>query len=263
MRRSARVFARWAALLVVALPLLVGTSASASVEAKTAKLSGSITVSGASSLTDAYTKLGADFQKKNKGTTITFNFGSSSTLVTQILGGAPADVFASADLTNMDKLVAAGKVTVSPTIFARNQMEIAVKPGNPKGIKTLADLANAGTVALCAATAPCGVYAANVLSRANVTIPASSTTRGADAKTTLAAVSPGDANAALVYVTDVLAAGSAVQGVVIPDAQNTVAVYPAAPLASSANAALAKAFVAYVASPAGEKILAKYGFLAP
>jgi molybdate transport system substrate-binding protein len=249
--------------LTVALPLLIGANASASIEAKATKLSGTITVSAASSLTDAYAKLGADFQKKNKGTTVTLNFGSSSTLVTQILGGAPADVFASADLTNMDKLVTAGKVTASPTIFARNQLEIAVKPGNPKSIKTLADLANAGTIALCGATVPCGVYAANVLSRANVTIPASSITRGADAKATLTAVSPGDANAALVYVTDVLAAGTAVQGVVIPDAQNTVAVYPAAPLASSSNAALAKAFVAYVASPPGQRTLAKYGFLAP
>jgi molybdate transport system substrate-binding protein len=250
-------------VVVAALPLLVGANASASVEAKAPKLTGSITVSAAASLTESFTKLGADFEKKNKGTKVTFNFGSSSTLVTQITGGAPADVFASADLTSMDKLVTAGKVTASPTIIARNQLEIAVKPGNPKSIKTLADLAKAGTIALCGATVPCGVYAANVLSRANVTIPTSSITRGADAKATLAAVSPGDANAALVYVTDVKAAGTAVQGVMIPDDQNTVAVYPAAPLASTSNAKLAKAFVAHVASPTGQKTLATYGFLAP
>jgi molybdate transport system substrate-binding protein len=263
MHKSARALARCCVLAVVAITMLAGTNASATLADKAPKVAGTITVSAAASLTEAYTKIGADFQKKNKGTTITFNFGSSSTLVTQIQGGAPADVFASADLTNMDKLIAAGKVTASPTTFARNQMEIAVKPGNPKGIKTLSDLPNAGTIALCGATVPCGVYAANVLSRAGVTIPAGSITRGADAKATLAAVAPGDANAALVYVTDVKAAGSTVQGVVIPDAQNTVAVYPVAPLASSSNAKLAKAFVTYVASPAGQQTLAKYGFLAP
>src|SRR5882762_8928546 len=160
---SIRSSTRWCVLLVVALPLLVGSSASASVHAAKAKLSGSITVSAAASLTEGFTKLGADFQKQNKGTTVTFNFGSSSTLVTQIQGGAPADLFASADLTNMDKLVTTGKVAVSPTIFARNQLEIAVKPGNPKAVKTLADLKNVGTIALCGATVPCGVYAANVL----------------------------------------------------------------------------------------------------
>jgi molybdate transport system substrate-binding protein len=163
----------------------------------------------------------------------------------------------------MDKLVTTGKVTASPTVFARNRLEIAVKPGNPKGIRTLADLRGAGTVALCAASVPCGVYAANVLSRAGVTIPESSITRGADAKATLAAVSPGDANAAVVYVTDVKAARGAVQGVVIPDDQNAVAVYPLAPLAASSNARLARSFTAYVASLAGERTLARFGFLAP
>src|SRR5262249_19868757 len=154
--------------------------------------------------------------------------------------------------TNMDKVVAVGKVTASPTVFARNQLEIAVKPGNPKGVKTLADLKNVGTIALCGATVPCGTYAANVLSRAGVTIPESSITRGVDAKATISAVAQGDANAALVYVTDVKAAGSSVQAVAIPDDQNTVAVYPIAPVAGNANPPVAKAFVAYVASPPGQ-----------
>jgi molybdate transport system substrate-binding protein len=248
-------------VLAIAVPLLVGSSASASVDAKQPKLSGSITVSAAASLTEAFTKMGSDFHTKHKSTAITFNFGSSSSLVTQIQAGAPADVFASADLTNMDKLVTTGRVGVSPTVFARNQLEIAVKPGNPKVVRTLADLKTVGTIALCASTVPCGTYAANVLSRAAVSIPETSVTRGVDAKATIAAVAQGDANAALVYVTDVKAAGTTVLGVVIPDEQNTIAVYPIAPLATTTNVKLAKAFVAYVASPAGQRTLAKFGFL--
>jgi molybdate transport system substrate-binding protein len=247
-------------MLIVCAPVL---SQGASAGASTPKLSGSITVSAAASLTTAFNQIALNFHKKNKKTTITFNFGSSSTLVTQIEGGAPADVFASADLSNMDKLVSTGYVKSAPTIFARNQMEIAVKPGNPQQVTSLSSLATAGTVALCAATAPCGVYAGNVLSKAGVTIPATSITRQPDATSTIAQVTNGDAVAAVVYVSDVTAAASAVKGIAIPTSDNIVAIYPMAPLASSSNSKLAKAFIAYVASPAGEKVLAKYGFLAP
>ena len=247
--------------LVVAVMTLVAAPAGAA--RSSAETSGSITVSAAASLTEAFTKLGSGFQRKNPKATVTFNFGSSSALVTQIQGGAPADVYASADLTNMDKLVSGGQVTATPTPFARNQMEIAVKPGNPKNVKTVADLANVGTIALCGATVPCGVYAGSVLKRANVTIPDSSLTRGADAKATLGAVATGDANASIVYVTDVLSAGTVVTGVAIPDTQNVIAVYPIAPITTSSNAKLAQSFIAYVVSPAGRKTLAKYGFLAP
>ena len=252
-------------LFVVAVVAIVAALAGAPAGAArpAVRPSGSITVSAAASLTEAFTKLGADFQTKNPKATVTFNFGSSSALVSQIQGGAPADVYASADLTNMDKLVSGGQVSKTPTPFARNQMEIAVKPGNPKNVKTVADLANVGTIALCGATVPCGVYAGSVLKRANVTIPDSSITRGADAKATLGAVSTGDANAAIVYVTDVLSAGTAVTGVAIPDTQNVIAVYPIAPITTSSNPKLAQSFIAYVVSPAGRKTLAKYGFLAP
>ena len=130
-------------------------------------------------------------------------------------------------------------------------------------VKSVKDLSNVGIVSLCGAQVPCGVYAANILQRAGVAIPESSITRGADVKTTLAAVSQGDAQAAMVYVTDVTAAGSTVQGVEIPEAENTIAVYPIAPIAGTTNARLANAFIAYVLSPAGQKILVKYGFLPP
>ena len=110
-----------------------GTAAAGAVPAaKAKKVSGTITVSAAASLTEAFTKMGADFQKANPDTTVTFNFAASSALVQQIQGGAPADVFASADGTNMQKLVSGGQVTAEPTVFAANELTIVVKQGNPK-----------------------------------------------------------------------------------------------------------------------------------
>lgn len=252
-------------LLPVALLVALATAFSAApagASRPAAKPSGSITVSAAASLTEAFGAIGEKFEKQNPKATITFNFGSSSALVTQIQGGAPADVFASADLTTMDKLVSGGQVTDTPTPFARNQMQLAVKPGNPMKVTSVADLADLGTVSLCGPTVPCGVYAASVLKKAGVTIPESSITRGVDAKATIAAVAQGDANAAIVYVTDVKAAGTTVSPVEIPVDQNVIAVYPIAPIESSSNPKLGSAFVAFVASPAGQRILAKYGFLA-
>ena len=108
-------------------------------------------MSAAASLTEVFTKMGADFQKANKGTTVTFNFAASSALATQIQGGAPADVFASADGANMQKVVNTGQVTADPVDFTANLLTIVVKPGNPKGVKSLADLAKIGTISLCAA----------------------------------------------------------------------------------------------------------------
>ena len=250
--------------LLVAGTVLVGVGGVTSATAqRKPKLSGSITIAEAASLTEAFAEMKTKFEKKYPDTTVTLNPASSSALVTQIQGGAPADVFASADLANMDKLVTSGKVTASPQTFARNQMEIAVKPGNPRNVKSVTDLPNVGVVSLCGAQVPCGVYAANILQRAGVSIPESSITRGADAKTTIAAVAQGDAQAAMVYVTDVKAAGSTVTGVEIPETQNTIAVYPIAPIAGTSNGKVANAFISYVLSPAGQKILAKYGFLPP
>jgi molybdate transport system substrate-binding protein len=224
---------------------------------------GAITVSAASSLTEAFTEIGTQFEKRYKSTDITFNFDASSALVLQVQSGAPVDVFASADEANMDKLVSGGQVTTTPVVFAQNRLEIAVKPGNPAKIKRLADLATAGVVALCAPEVPCGKYADAALAAAGVKIPPDEITRGQNAKATLTAVSAGDADAAIVYVTDVEAAGSSVAGVKIPKSQNQLARYPIAPLADTENARTAKAFATYVASTAGEKVLAKYGFVAP
>jgi molybdate transport system substrate-binding protein len=249
-----------AALAAVALAVATTTTAGAAAR-PTAKVRGDITVSAAASLTGPFTALGAQFEKRNPDKRVTFNFGSSSSLVAQIEAGAPADVFASADLANMDDLVRGGQVTASPTPFARNHMALAVKPGNPERIRSVADLPDAGTIALCGASVPCGVYAAKVLEKADVAIAESKISRGVDAKATLAAVSRGDADAAIVYVTDVRTAGRSVTGIEIPPEQNVIAVYPIAPIADAANPKLAKAFVRFVTSVAGQKQLARYGFL--
>jgi molybdate transport system substrate-binding protein len=251
-----------AAVLAAVSALFVPATAGAAKHTSTTP-TGTITVSAAASLTEAFTKMGADFQKANPGTTVAFNFAASSALVTQIQGGAPADVFASADGTNMQKLVSGGQVTAEPTVFAANALTIVVKPGNPKKIKSLADLARVGTISLCADTVPCGKYAQQALAQAGVSIPADKTTKGADVKGTLAAVSTGDADAAIVYTTDAKAAGATVQAVKIPAWLNVYAIYPLAPLASSSNQALAKAWVQYTVSPAGQKTLQSYGFLPP
>jgi molybdate transport system substrate-binding protein len=241
---------RWVAVLVAVALAVVATAAPATAakgKTKAPKLTGSITVSAAASLTEAFTKMGTDFQKVNKGTTVTFNFAASSTLATQIQGGAPADVFASADGTNMQKLLSGGQVTADPIDFTSNVLTIVVKPGNPKNVKSLADLANLDVVALCAPTVPCGKYAAQAFSNLGVTIPPE--------KTTL--------DAGVVYVTDAKSAGKTVQAVKIPASQNVLAVYPIAPVAATQNASLASGWIKYVTSVPGQKTLKLFGFLPP
>jgi molybdate transport system substrate-binding protein len=225
--------------------------------------SGTITVSAASSLTGAFGTIRSDFVKANPGSTVTVNFGSSGQLESQIESGAPADVAAFADTATMQQLAGKGLLSGPSQIFATNKLVIVTKPGNPKGIKTLADLAGAGTVALCAATAPCGKYATQILSGAGVTIPTSSITRGENAKATLSAVANGDADAGIVYVTDGEAAGSTVSTVAIPAAQNAVAEYPIAIVKATGNEALAQAFMSYVLGPQGQAVLREAGFGAP
>jgi molybdate transport system substrate-binding protein len=224
---------------------------------------GAVTVSAAASLTDAFTKIGDAFETANPDAKVTFNFGPSSTLETQIEQGAPADVFASADEANMDKLDNASKLAGASTVFARNKLVIITKPGNPKNVRSLADLADVGTVSLCGAEVPCGKYAAQVLEGAGVTIPESSVTRGQDVKATLAAVTTGDADAGIVYVTDAKRASDAVTTVEIPDDQNAIAVYPIALLARTGDKEAAPAFVAAVTADDGQATLQSFGFLPP
>jgi molybdate transport system substrate-binding protein len=257
-----RFVLRCLAISGVAAALVSPAAVSASVRVE-AKPTGPIIVSAAASLTEAFTRIGEKFEKRYDGTDVTFNFDASSALALQIQGGAPADVFASADEASMDKLVDDEHLTAKPVVFARNDLMIATKPGNPEKIGTLADLAAAGTIALCAAAAPCGKYADAALAAAGVSIPLERITRGVNAKATLTAVSEGDAEAAIVYVTDVKAAGMSVKGVVIPGGESQIATYLIAVVAETSSAKTARAFVEYVSSTAGQKVLKREGFLAP
>lgn len=253
----ARVVGALGLIAIAALCSACGTSAPASSPA----LSGTITVFAASSLNAAYTAIGAEFQKSHPGTTVTFTFGGSSMLVSQIQQGAIGDVFASADQPNMQKAIDAGLTAESPIVFARNSLEIVVGAGNPKHISSLADLAHSGlVVVLCAPAVPCGRYAAQALQKAGVTVKPAS--QEADVKAVLSKVALGEADAGIVYVTDIKAAGAAVEGVAIPPALNVVAQYPIVILKDSQNRALARAFISYVLTD-GRRILAGYGFTNP
>ena len=222
------------------------------------KITGSINVLAASSLTKGFTALGSQFEAANPGTKINFSFGSSSDLETQIEQGAPADVFASADQKNMDKVVAANANAGAPVDFVRNKLEIAVEKGNPKGITSLADLNKDGVVVvLCDPSVPCGKFADEVLANANVTVTPAS--REASVKATLSKVEQGEADAAIVYVSDVASSGK-VDGVAISDDVNVITTLPIVTLNGSKNSALAQAWVDFVVAHESE-LVDNYGFL--
>lgn len=260
-----------AAVVVVALALFAGCSSDSddassgpeSTETTEASMSGTIVVSAAASLTDSFTTIKDDFVADNPDADITINFGSSGALSTQILEGAPADVAAFADTSPMDTLADAELLGSEPTIFARNQLIIVTKPGDPEGIEGLADLATAGVVSLCVETAPCGKFADQILADAGVSIPEVKISRGTDVKATLTAVAEGDAVAGIVYVTDAASVPDQVDTVDIPEADNVVTDYPIAVVKGTAGPELAEAFEAYVLSDAGQAVLREAGFLAP
>jgi molybdate transport system substrate-binding protein len=221
---------------------------------------GSITVFAAASLTDAFKKLGDSFQKANAGTTIRFNFAGTPTLVTQIEQGAQADVFASADRANMDRLVADGFTTsAAPQVVAHNKLEIVVAPNNPKHVTSLGDLAKPGVIYISAGpTVPAGKYAAQALAKAGVKVTPKSLET--DVRSVVSKVELGEADAGIVYATDVKAAGVMVSGVEIPEAYNVEATYPIAAVKDTRNPGTAYAFIEFVTSPDGQAILGLYGF---
>jgi molybdate transport system substrate-binding protein len=225
-------------------------------------VAGTINVFAAASLTAGFRDEGKAFQAKHPKATVQFNFAGSAALVSQINLGAPADVFASADRPNMDKVVATAGTGSQPVNFATNKLQIVVGSGNPKGVKGLADLANAGTVVLlCAPAVPCGSYANQALAKAGVRVTAKSQEQ--DVNAVVSKVALGEADAGIVYVTDVKAAGNRVQGVDIPDDQNVAASYPVATVRGGSNPAGGQAFVDFLLTPAGQGILASYGFSKP
>lgn len=235
------------------------TSAAPTASPSETPLGGSVTVFAGSSLTDAFKKAGDQLKVKNAGTDFVFNFGSSSTLATQIINLAPADVFASADDVNMQKIVDAKLNDGPPATFLSNRLQIAVAAGNPKQIAGLSDLAKPGLIVVLAGpTVPAGRYALEALQRAGVTLrPAS---QEVDVRAVLNKVALGEADAGIVYVTDVKSAGARVTGVDIPEQHQVIARYPITVVKDSNNPRLAKAFVDYILSDEGQRLLAEYGF---
>jgi molybdate transport system substrate-binding protein len=224
-------------------------------------VTGTITVFAASSLTGTFNQIGKDFGAANPGSTVVFSYGGSSTLAQQINQGAPADVFAAASASTMKTVTDAGGNAGAPIVFVRNQLVIAVAKGNPKGITGLADLAKPGvTVALCDPAVPCGSAAKTALAAASVTI--TPVTLEQDVKAALSKVTLGEVDAALVYRTDA-AAESGVDAVEFPESAKAINDYPIVVLKDAPNKAGAQAFVAYVLSDAGIKVLTDAGFQPP
>ena len=252
----------WGRMLVV-LALACGACGTTSSPAPSSPgaLSGTLIVFAAASLTDAFKAEAQAFHQDHAALTVQLNFAGTPTLITQIEQGAQADVFASADTTNMDRLKTDGFTASTPQVFAHNQLEIVVAPGNPKKIATLADLAQSGVIYISEApSVPAGRYTLQALQKAGVTVrPKSLET---DVKSVINKIELGEADAGIVYTTDVKAAGSKVQGVPIPDRYNVVAAYPITSVKGTGQPQAARAFVAYVLSPSGQSILASFGFQA-
>jgi molybdate transport system substrate-binding protein len=219
-------------------------------------------VFAAASLTASFEELARRFEAEHVGSRIELHFAGTPTLVLQIREGAGADVFASADMPNMQKVVDAKATAGSPLAFASNRLTIVVAKGNPKHVAGLPDLARADLkVALCGPEVPAGKYARQALAKANVEVR--SVSDEASVKALASKVELGEVDAGIVYVTDAASAKARLDAVPIPESQNLVATYPIAMLANSRAPAAAAQFVEYVRSPAGQAVLAQFGFGAP
>lgn len=264
--RVARVAGVTAAALVLGLGAAgCGAGSSGAAPASSgapAAHTGTLTVLAAASLTEAFGTLKTEFEQAHPGVTVKFNFAGSSTLAQQIVNGAPADVFASADDKNMAKVAGPKLVAAPPQPFAGNVLEIAVAPGNPKHITGLSDLTKPGvTLVTCAAAVPCGSATKQVEQSSGVTLkPVSEET---DVKNVLNKVAAGEADAGLVYVTDVNSAKGKVTGVPFPESAQAVNVYPIAVLKDAPQPQLANDFVDLVRGPEGQKALGAVGFRTP
>ncbi len=259
MRRFTVILA--ALVAVAAAGCSSSSSTSSTSSAGSSSSTGTITVFAAASLMGTFTQLGKQFEAAHKGDTVKFSFGPSDGLAAEITSGAPADVFASASTKTMGTVVTAGDAA-NPQNFATNVMEVAVPPNNPANVTSVTDLAKKSVkVALCEPTVPCGVVAAEVFKNAGIAVKP--VTLQADVKSVLTQVELGNVDAGMVYVTDVMAAGSKVKGVTIPAGDNASTHYPIATISSSKHKSEAQAFMNYVLSPAGQQVLAAAGFGKP
>jgi molybdate transport system substrate-binding protein len=242
-------------IVTICVPGLVIACSGSSVE-------GELLVSAAASLTDAFAEVESGFEEENREVDVVLNLGSSSALREQILEGAPADVFAPANTSNMDQLAEAGELSGEAEIFATNSLQIAVPSGNPGGVTGLEDFAREELlIGLCAEAVPCGDFGRQALANAGV-IP-SIDTYEPDVRALLTKIEAGELDAGITYVTDVLSASGDLEGVEIPAEMNVVAEYPIATLAGAPNPDAAAAWVEFVLSDEGQAILTGYGFASP
>ncbi|BBE23073.1 molybdate-binding protein [Arthrobacter sp. MN05-02] len=223
---------------------------------------GSVTVFAAASLRASFTELAARFEEAHPGADVRLNVAGSSDLVTQIIEGAPADVFAPADTASMERVEAAGLLRGTAVDVATNTLQLAVPPDNPAGIASLADAARLGVkTVVCAEQVPCGAATVRIEQAAGIELdPVSEESSVTDV---LGKVSSGEADAGLVYGTDIRAAGEAVLGIEVPEAADAANTYPVAALSDAADPATAQAFVDFVAGPDGRAVLGAAGFGAP
>ena len=223
---------------------------------------GEVLVFAAASLTDAFGDIKTAFEEDNPDAEVQLNFGGSSALREQILSGAPADVFASANESNMADVVDADEVAGEPQIFVTNELQIAVPAGNPGKVKGLDDFANDDLlIGLCAVEVPCGDFAREALE--GVGVEPAIDTNEPDVRALLTKIGSDELDAGIVYVTDVTSAGDRVEGIDIPADDNVVAKYPIAQLAGAPNGDGAKSFKEFVLSDEGQEILTGYGFGTP
>ncbi len=249
-------------LLRVLPGLLACLSACAGDSGSASRRGEAVLVSAASSLTDAFAAVEAAFEAAHPDVDVELNLASSAVLREQILGGAPVDVFASADEENMARLVEAGVVFATPRVFARNRLRIGVPAGNPAAVSGLGDFASERLlIGLCAARAPCGGYSDRLLAAAGV-IPAVDT-REPSARALLAKIEAGELDAGLVYATDVESSAGVVGIALSEDRDPPQAVYLLARMEGARSATAAEAFIAFVLSTGGREILSDHGFLAP
>ncbi|MET7730708.1 molybdate ABC transporter substrate-binding protein [Streptomyces sp. NPDC005402] len=261
--RTAGAGAGAAALLVLSACSSSGSDSPSSGSASASgELSGTVTVFAAASLQESFTALGKRFERAHPGTKVTFSFGGSDSLAASITGGAPADVFASASPKTMKIVTDAGDASGTPVTFVRNQLEIATLPGNPDGVGSLKDLTDKDLkVVLCAEEVPCGAAARKALDASKLKLTPVSYEQ--DVKAALTKVELKEADAAVVYKTDVHAAGDKVEGVEFPESADAVNDYPITLLKGARHTDAAKAFIALVRSAEGQKVLTGAGFLKP
>lgn len=257
LRRRRRLVPALATGGLAALLAACGSPAGPSAGSGSTSLRGTVTVLAAASLTESFDRIKRDFESANPGVTVETSYGSSATLVQQVDNGAPASVIALAGTAAARPL---DKSLVEDTrTFARNTLEIAVPPGNPAGVTSIDDLAKPTVkVVVCADTVPCGAAAQATFTKAHI-VP-NVVSKEVDVKATLAKVKLGEADAAVVYRSDVVAAKDSVKGVAIPSQVNTSLSYPVITLSDDAAT---KAFVAYLLSAEGLATVQSFGFGAP